>query len=138
MLPEKLTPSPDTDLFRNRLDNMLDQRHELVRLADPKRVTVDTTVQEKVVAFPTNSRLLNCAGTAGDQMNVMLSCAGHNLRFDPEAAKDFCRRCLGRMRGKWTMSLYGKSVSALLSEAVRWLVSKTTHTMHPISRPAVA
>jgi hypothetical protein len=27
-------PSPDSDLFRNRLDNMLDQRHELYRLAD--------------------------------------------------------------------------------------------------------
>ena len=34
MPSEKLIPSPDTDLFRNRLDNMIDQRHELCRLAD--------------------------------------------------------------------------------------------------------
>ena len=33
MPPEKLTTSPDTDLFRNRLDNMIDQRHELYWLA---------------------------------------------------------------------------------------------------------
>ena len=34
MRPKEPDPSPDTDLFRNRLDNMLDQRHELYRLAD--------------------------------------------------------------------------------------------------------
>ena len=34
MRPKEPNPSPDTDLFRNHLDNMLDQRHELYRLAD--------------------------------------------------------------------------------------------------------
>lgn len=34
MRPKEPDSSPDTDLFRNRLDNMLDQRHELYRLAD--------------------------------------------------------------------------------------------------------
>jgi IS5 family transposase len=34
MRPKEPDPSPDTDLFRNRLENMLDQRHELYRLAD--------------------------------------------------------------------------------------------------------
>lgn len=34
MRPKEPDPTPDTDLFRNRLDNMLDQRHELYQLAD--------------------------------------------------------------------------------------------------------
>ena len=34
MRPNKPDLSPDIDLFRNRLDNMIDQRHELCRLAD--------------------------------------------------------------------------------------------------------
>ena len=33
MLPRPSTPSPDQDLFRNRLDNMIDPRHALCRLA---------------------------------------------------------------------------------------------------------
>ncbi len=34
MSPEKPHASPSSDLFRNRLDNMLNHRHELYRLAD--------------------------------------------------------------------------------------------------------
>jgi len=34
MRPSEPDPSPDVDLFRNRLDNLLDQRHELYRLSD--------------------------------------------------------------------------------------------------------
>lgn len=34
MRPKEPDPSPASDLFRNRLENMLDQRHELYRLAD--------------------------------------------------------------------------------------------------------
>ena len=34
MTPEKSQNPPSPDLFRNRLDNMLNQRHELYRLAD--------------------------------------------------------------------------------------------------------
>jgi len=34
MTPEKPQKSPSHDLFRNRLDNMLNHRHELYRLAD--------------------------------------------------------------------------------------------------------
>lgn len=34
MRPKEPVRTPDTDLFRNRLDNLLDQRHELYRLAD--------------------------------------------------------------------------------------------------------
>ena len=34
MRPNQPALSPDIDLFRNRLDNMIDQRHELCRLAD--------------------------------------------------------------------------------------------------------
>ena len=34
MRPNKPALSPDIDLFRNRLDNMIDQRHELYRLTD--------------------------------------------------------------------------------------------------------
>ena len=34
MTPEKPQKSPSQELFRNRLDNMLNQRHELYRLAD--------------------------------------------------------------------------------------------------------
>ncbi len=34
MSPEKPQKSPSSDLFRNRLDNMLNHRHELYRLAD--------------------------------------------------------------------------------------------------------
>lgn len=34
MTPDKPQESPSTDLFRNRLDNMLNHRHELYRLAD--------------------------------------------------------------------------------------------------------
>lgn len=34
MTPEKPQESPSSDLFRNRLDNMLNHRHELYRLAD--------------------------------------------------------------------------------------------------------
>ena len=33
MRPEEPDPSPDADLFRNRLEHMLDQRHELFRLS---------------------------------------------------------------------------------------------------------
>ena len=34
MRPNKPALSPDIDLFRNRLDNMIDQQHELYRLTD--------------------------------------------------------------------------------------------------------
>jgi IS5 family transposase len=34
MRPREPEPTPASDLFRNRLDNLLDQRHELYRLAD--------------------------------------------------------------------------------------------------------
>ena len=34
MRPKESEPSPSSDLFRTRLDNLLDQRHELYRLAD--------------------------------------------------------------------------------------------------------
>jgi len=34
MRPRTPDDSPSPDLFRNRLENMLDQRHELFRLAD--------------------------------------------------------------------------------------------------------
>ena len=34
MRPDKPALSPDIDLFRNRLDNMIDQQHELYRLTD--------------------------------------------------------------------------------------------------------
>ena len=34
MRPNQPAPSSDTDLFRHRLDNMLDQRHELYQLAN--------------------------------------------------------------------------------------------------------
>ena len=34
MRPREPDPSPVTDLFRNRPDNLLDQRHELYQLAD--------------------------------------------------------------------------------------------------------
>jgi IS5 family transposase len=34
MIPEKPQESPSSDLFRNRLDNMLNHRHELYRLAN--------------------------------------------------------------------------------------------------------
>ena len=34
MRPKEPDPSSSSDLFRNRLDNLLDQRHELYRLAD--------------------------------------------------------------------------------------------------------
>ncbi len=34
MRPKEPEPSPSFDLFRNRLDNLLDQRHELYRLSD--------------------------------------------------------------------------------------------------------
>ena len=34
MRPKESEPSPSFDLFRTRLDNLLDQRHELYRLAD--------------------------------------------------------------------------------------------------------
>ncbi len=34
MGPKKSLPSGSDDLFRNRLENMIDQRHPLVRLAE--------------------------------------------------------------------------------------------------------
>ena len=34
MRPNKPAFSPDIDLFRNRLGNMIDQQHELYRLTD--------------------------------------------------------------------------------------------------------
>jgi len=33
MRPEEPGPSPHSDLFRNRLEHLLDQRHELCRLS---------------------------------------------------------------------------------------------------------
>ena len=44
------------DFFRIRLDAMLDRRHPLVMLA-----VIDTTVMEKAIAYPTDSRLLEIA-----------------------------------------------------------------------------
>ncbi|MGB5583690.1 MAG: hypothetical protein WBO93_08860 [Gammaproteobacteria bacterium] len=34
MHPEEPDPSPNSDLFRNRLENLLDQRRELFRLSE--------------------------------------------------------------------------------------------------------
>ena len=34
MRPKKPESPPNDDLFRSRLDNMISQRHELVRLAE--------------------------------------------------------------------------------------------------------
>ena len=34
MGPKKREPTPNDDLFRNRLDNLIDRRHALVRLSE--------------------------------------------------------------------------------------------------------
>ena len=90
MKPEKQPKIPQEDLFRMRLENMLDINHEFttmtkwrnrpgksgsekllietikaglksktIKPGSLKKVTVDTTVQEKNIAFPTDSKLLN-------------------------------------------------------------------------------
>ncbi len=92
MKPEKQPKIPQEDLFRMRLENMLDINHEFttmtkwrnrpgksgsekllietikaglksktIKPGSLKKVTVDTTVQEKNIAFPTDSKLLNKA-----------------------------------------------------------------------------
>lgn len=37
MRPKSPPENETMDMFRNRLDNMIDMRHELMRLADQKR-----------------------------------------------------------------------------------------------------
>jgi IS5 family transposase len=54
------------DFFRSGIDQMIDLRHPLAALAShvtwqQMTVVVDTTVQEKAIAHPTDSRLLEVA-----------------------------------------------------------------------------
>ena len=64
MRPTKSAPGEEQgELYQTRLSTLLDQRHPLYLLAaalkpaELRRVNVDTTVQEKAIAFPTDARL---------------------------------------------------------------------------------
>ena len=65
--PAEGIENQESDLFFAGLEERLAQtieaakRLKAVRLSDLKRVVVDCTVQEKDVAFPTDSRLLEVA-----------------------------------------------------------------------------
>jgi IS5 family transposase len=70
MRPKKHETTTSGDLFRARLDQIINLKHELAQLAhqsgalrtrDLKRVTVDTTVQPKNISFPTDAKLLHAA-----------------------------------------------------------------------------
>ncbi len=55
------SPPQTAELFRSRLDELLNMRHPLIRLikrASCEQVIVDTTVMPKAIAHPTDSRLL--------------------------------------------------------------------------------
>ena len=54
MRPRNLDTDYNPDPFRNRLGNIINQHSQHLR-----RVSVDTTVQEKAVSYPTDSKLLN-------------------------------------------------------------------------------
>ena len=52
--------APQDDLFRQRLDNLI-ALNKVIKRSILKKVVVDTTVQEKYIAFPTDSKLLDRA-----------------------------------------------------------------------------
>ncbi len=137
MTPEKPHKPPSSDLFRNRLDNLLNQRHELYRLADlidwsvfdtafgslycpdkgcPAKATrLMVGLQylkhrepiEPVIGHLKSDGLLGRnypKGTEGDQMNVVLSCVGHNLRLILRQLRIFCAQI---WRSLWTLLVPG-------------------------------
>jgi len=53
-------------------------------------------------------------GSKGDQMNVMLSCAGHNLRLVLRQLRIFCRWLLGRIPGRYTLERCKMRIEVLL------------------------
>jgi len=77
-------------------------------------------------------------GTTGDQMNVMLSCAGHNLRLILRRLRLFCRRILAWTQGAQAMSLWRKGKMAWLNRIMRYRVRRTVHNTYPISQPLAA
>jgi len=84
MRPNKPTLSPDIDLFRNRLDNMIDQRHELYRLTD----------LIEWHSFDAMFGELYCADNG-----CPAKATGHNLRLILGKLRIFCLRLLATPAG---------------------------------------
>ena len=83
MRPRKAETSGTDDLLRSRLDQIIDMKHELVRLADAidwdwlDDEIADTTVQPKNVTHPTDAKLML---TAIEQLGKQARAHGVPLR----------------------------------------------------------
>ena len=67
------------ELFRPRLDELLNMQHPLIRLikrASCEQVIVDTTAMPKAIAHPTDSRLLEKS-----RQHLVKAAKAHGLRL---------------------------------------------------------
>ena len=70
-------------------------------------------------------------GTLGDQMNVLLCCAGHNLRLILKRLRFFCLGFWGRF---WALIRCWEGGNRLITEinsGARWLHSRSTNSFAP-------
>jgi|GEM_PF-5605801 len=87
MQPKMQISSPQLDMFRNRLESILNHRHELYRLSG--HMKTDGKLGRNYLL-----------AELGDKINALLCGAGHNIRLDPQetegkTAAFFCRIASG-------------------------------------------
>lgn len=71
-------------------------------------------------------------GRKGDQMNVMLSCAGHNLRLILRRLRVFCRWLLERILGRYALERCQMRIEVLLNRYLRWVTRQTVLGTSPM------
>jgi IS5 family transposase len=71
-------------------------------------------------------------GSEGDQMNVMLSCAGHNLRLILRRLRIFCRWLLGRILGRYALERCQMCIEVLLNRNLRRVICQAVPGMSPV------
>ena len=77
-------------------------------------------------------------GRKGDQMNVMLSCAGHNLRLILRRLRVFCRWLLGRVLVRYALERCRMRIGTLFNRYVWRVTHQTVPGMSPIPVLAAA
>ena len=92
MLPRERRETGAQDLFRSRLDQIINMNHQLVRLAkvvlwemiEAKREMNRRAAVEPVIGHIKNDHRMDrnyLAGTQGDAINAILAAAGYNFRL---------------------------------------------------------
>ena len=77
-------------------------------------------------------------GTQGDQMNVMLSCAGHNLRLILRQLRVFCRQVLGIKSRLQAIGLHQAGAEPMVARIKQWIPQTMAHNLEQLSQLVAA